>query len=106
MKELENEVDSFVEAIKNTKTYKNFNKTLTALKKDPELKRKVDEYRKERYDIQNSDYYDEQAADNFTEKYADFIEQPVVGDFLDAENDLCRMLQAITDKVIDSVNFE
>ena len=108
MNEIEKEVDNFIEVIKMSKPFIEYHKQLDRLKADEALKRQVDEYRREIYDIQNSegDIVDDQRLESFTNKYAELVENPLVSDFLDAEVDICKMLQYITDRVVESVEFE
>lgn len=42
----------------------------------------------------------------FAERNAEFLEDIRVSAYLDAENNLCRMLQELTSSVIESLEFE
>lgn len=108
MKEVDQEIKHFIESIKKSKTFLEYDKQKELLKQDPELKAQVDAYRQENFRLQNApdDGHAEERMEAFADKYADFIEQPRVSAFLDAELNLCRMIQHITDAVMESLNFE
>ena len=44
--------------------------------------------------------------EEFADRYSEFLENRVVSSFLDAENNLCYMMQELTDKVFSSLDFE
>ena len=48
MKNIETELNSFIEIVKSTEVYADYKKTLEKLKENPELFAKVDDYRKRR----------------------------------------------------------
>lgn len=108
MSEIEDEIGQLIDAVKQSQTYKEYDRQKKLLKANPELKRRVDEYRMENFRLQNSND-DPRIADKmeaFADKYADFIESPQVSAFLDAEVNLCRMMQELTNRVVDSLDFE
>lgn len=108
MREMDDDIKHFIEAVKGTKTYQEYEKQKEILKADPELKAQVDAYRAENFKLQNApeDGHSAERMDAFADKYADFIEQPKVSAFLDAENNLCRMIQRVSREVVDSLDFE
>lgn len=108
MSEVDNDTKQFIEAVKKSRTYQEYEKQKELLKQDPELKEKVDSYRKENFKLQNSvdDGHLGERMEAFADRYADFIEMPKVSAFLDAELNLCRMLQDATNEIIGSLNFE
>lgn len=108
MNEIDDEVQSLIETVKQSKVYRQYDMQRTILKGEPELKKQVDEYRIRSYEIQNADDDEhlQERIEAFEAEYADFVEQPKVCEFLEAELDLCRMLQEVTARVVDSLNFE
>lgn len=107
MQEVNDEVSRLIDALKNSRTYLEFEKQKEILKADPELKAKVDAYRTENFKLQNSnDGNIEERLEAFAEKYADFIEEPKVSAFLDAEVNFCRMMQEVVDRVMNNLDFE
>ena len=108
MVEVEHELFTLVEAVKHSETYKNYDRARIVLKSDPELMEKVNAYREENYHLQTSpdDGMLEDRIEAFAEANMELSEEPRVRAFLDAELALCRMLQEITDRVIEGIDFE
>lgn len=108
MSEIEGEIGILINAVKQSKTYQEYDRQKKLLKANPELKARVDEYRMENFKLQNSndDPRIAEKMEAFADKYADFIELPQVSAFLDAEVNLCRMMQELTSRVVDSLEFE
>ena len=108
MSEIEHEIQILIEAVKASATYKEYDRQKELLKADEELKRQVDEYRKENFLLQNAsdDGHLEERMEQFSEKYADFVEMPKVSAFLDAEVNLCRMMQELSERIVASLDFE
>lgn len=108
MNEVDNEAQQLIEAVKKSRTYLEYEKQKELLKQNPELKAQVDNYRAENFELQNSpdDGHLGERMEAFADRYADFIESPQVGAFLDAELNLCKMLQHVTNEIIGSLNFE
>lgn len=108
MTEIEGEINSLIDAVKSSKTYHEYVKWRDILKQDEALKSKVDQYRNEVFMLQrqSSDPNIKYRMEEFSDRYADFLENKVVSSFLDAENNLCRMLQELTDRVVACLDFE
>ena len=108
MVEVEHELFTLVEAVKHSETYKNYDRARIVLKSDPELMERVCAYREENYRLQTSsdDGMLEERIEAFAEENQELTEEPRVRAFLDAELGLCRMLQEITERVIDGIDFE
>lgn len=107
MNEVADEVKMLIEAIKQSSAYKEYDKQRKLLNEDAELKDKVDAYRMEIFQLQNSDAGNsEERMEEFSDRYADFVEIPLVGAFLDAEVNFCKMMQEATNVVLDNLDFE
>lgn len=107
MSEIDAEVKQLIEAVKKSKTFEEYDKQKNILKADPDLKAQVDNYRREVFELQNSnDGNARERMEAFAEKYSDFVELPKVSAFLDAEVNLCKMMQELTHRVVDSLEFE
>lgn len=108
MKNIETELNSFIEIVKSTEVYVDYKKTLEKLKEDPELFAKVDDYRKQRQSMQGFSGGEElfEKADVFEKDYAQLKSNPDVEAFLDAELALCRMIQEICLKLTQALDFE
>ena len=99
---------SFVETIKSTEAYKRYAYEKEKLERLPELKRKIDDYRKRMYEFQNSENSDQlfDQVDRLEEEGASFRANPLVNDFLAAELAFCRMMQEIYTKITAEVDFD
>lgn len=108
MNEIDQEIEILIKAVKKSNTYKEYDKQKNLLKQDAELKKQVDAYRLENFRLQNSqdDGHLAERMDAFLDKYSDFVEIPLVADFLDAEYNLCSMLQELTSRVVSCLDFE
>ncbi len=105
MIDFEMETENFVEKIRQTGVCQEYFRQKEKVKQYPDLKRRIDEFRKRNYRIQtemDSDaLFDE--IDRFEKEYEEFRKNPIVSDFLAAELAFCRMYQEITEKI--SVDF-
>lgn len=107
MEEMSTELSNLVQAIKNSDVYIRYHKAKEELHKDPELERRVHEFRKKTFQIQNSgsvNLFDE--ADRLEQETVEFQKIPVVGEYLTAELALCRVVQRASWRLIDALDFE
>lgn len=105
---IRNQAEQFVRDIRETDAYKSYTMQLARLKKNPELYKQVNDYRKLNFEMQNAaqveDLFDK--MDYFEKEYKEFRENVIVDDFLKAELALCRMMQEINALIVDGLNFE
>ncbi len=105
MIDIERETEKFVGKIRQTKVCQEYFMQKEKVEQYPDLKQRIDEFRKTNYRIQSemdSDaLFDE--IDRFEREYEEFRKDPIVSDFLAAELAFCRMCQEITEKI--SVSF-
>ncbi len=108
MTETDNELFTLIEAVKESRTFKEYDRCRKVLKSDPELKARVDKYREENYRLQimEDDGTLQDKIEAFARENMELSEQPRVRAFLDAELALCRMLQEITDRVVRAIDFD
>ncbi|MCR4586122.1 MAG: YlbF family regulator [Lachnospiraceae bacterium] len=108
MTEVDNELFQLIEAVKHSKTYVEYDRARVTLKSEPELLERVNNYREENFKLQNSvddgTLYDR--IDKFETENKELSEEPRVRAFLNAELALCRMLQEISEGVVEGINFE
>ena len=100
---IRNQAEQFVRDIRETDVYKSYTMQLARLKKNPELYKQVNDYRKQNA-VQVDDLFDK--MDYFEKEYKEFRENVIVDDFLKAELALCRMMQEINALIVDGLNFE
>lgn len=102
------DVSAFIYAIRSTKEYKTYEYQKEKVKMFPEIKERLDEYRKGNYELQSLNQGDDllEKLENFQNCYEEFLENPLVTDFLQAELDFCRLMQTINVIVTEALDFE
>lgn len=103
---IDSATDEFIATILETEVYKNYAEELAKVKRQPELKAQIDDFRKRNYEMQMSADMDFNKLDRFEKEYEDFRSNPLATDFIAAEVDLCRMIQRINTRIAAGINFE
>ena len=106
MLELQEQLDEFIVDLKKTEVYREYEEQLRLLCDQPELKQRVDDFRRRNYEIQTRAYqenlFDE--VERFQRETEHLRDIPVVHDFLAAELALCRMIQKVTTTIVEAVS--
>lgn len=107
MTDLSNLVQYVANALKDTKEYREYEEAREELSKDNELFRRVNEMRQKNFLLQqeNSDNLME-LMDALTNEYEDVINLELTGRFLEAEADVCRMVQEFNNMLAHGLEFE
>ena len=94
--------------IKDSDVYKNYQYCKDKLRQKPEKFQQLMEFRKKNYLLQNSqgtvDLYEE--TDRMENEYREFRKNPMVSEYLAAENALCKIVQQINWTLIEGLEFE
>lgn len=98
--------ENFIDAVLSSETYHRYRMELEKVKQDPELKRQIDDFRRQNYEFQNSQDVDFAKLDRFEKEYENFRENPLVSDFLAAELDFCRLMQRLETHITAALDFE
>ncbi len=106
MNTVDESVNNLIETIKKSEVYLEYHNQLELLRKDPELKRQVDEFRKRNYEMQMNEDMDFGMLASFQSEFKSFIENPLVDNFLAAELDFCKMMQKINFSIVEAMDFE
>ncbi|MCM1160191.1 MAG: YlbF family regulator [Roseburia sp.] len=110
MTQYDQELETFIKAVKNTDAFIEYEKQKERIKAYPDLKARLDEFRERNYRLQTSENTNElfEEIDKFTIEYEAFREIPMVHDFLQKELAYCRMIQQINDRLLKAfaVDFE
>ena len=106
--DIKEETNLFAELLRKTDIYLEYTEARNAIKQDPELYRKVNEFRQRNFDLQHNTREEDlmDAADAFERENEEFRANPLVDRFLGAELALCRMLQEVSLQVIEEMDFE
>lgn len=101
-------VQDFITAIKSTEEYLLYKREKERVGRQPEIKQQIDEYRRRNFEMQTLTEDDElfDKMEQFEAEYADFMEIPIVNDFLDAELAFCRMMQEVNVGVTGALDFD
>lgn len=107
MEYIEAALQTYIAALKGSEVYQDYRHALDELKKDPELKRRVDDFRTRNYNFQQSDDIDLGEYDSFRTEMLGFRAQnPTADQFFDAELALCKMMQDTTYRITEALDFE
>jgi len=101
-------LEHLITQIKNSEEYTRYSKEKERVKQHPWLKSRLDEFRRINFELQNTIDEAEQfdKMQEFELEYEEFQRDPMVSAFLEAENDLCRMIQTVNYEIIDALDFE
>ncbi len=106
MLEIQKQLDEFIVELKRTKVYHDYQEQLRCLSADPQLKQRVDDFRRRNYEIQTQaqqqNMFDE--MERFQRESEHLRDIPIVHDFLSAELALCRMIQKVTTTIVEAVS--
>ena len=90
-------VDALIEEIRGGETYQKYIQCEKKLREYPELLKQIDEMRVAAYRIHNGegsgDIYVK--IEQYEEKFSKYRKNPLVNEFLEAELDVCKMMQNI-----------
>ena len=104
---LDEAIDNFIGFLKDSDIYKEYRSALEELNKDPELKRRVDDFRQRNYNFQQSEDINLNEYDQFRSEMVGFrASDQRVDAFLDAELALCRMIQDVSYRITEALDFE
>jgi cell fate (sporulation/competence/biofilm development) regulator YmcA (YheA/YmcA/DUF963 family) len=86
---------ALTEAMKEDSDYIRYLQLEEELKRDQELKKKVDEFRLRNFYLQESDVDLYDAVDDMDREFRELRKIPIVNAYLDAELSVCRMIQRV-----------
>ncbi len=99
--------ENFAEQLKDTTEYREYCYYRDLLKENPELKQKVDQFRRENFMLQNAGA---EAGNNdpqaLADKYQEMLGQEVAFDFMNAECAFYRMIQNVCNHVMEKIDFD
>lgn len=108
MNQIQEALEHLMETIRASEEYIRYQKIKERVHKLPELEQEINQFRRENYFLQNSqgtvDLYEE--TDRMEQEYKEFRKNPIVAEYLEAENALCRVVQQINWTLIEGLDFE
>lgn len=107
MHNIDKYTDLLIEELKNSESFKKYEYCKDEIEKDPELKKKLNEFRMKNYKLQNSpeqiDLYD--ISDKITDEYTQMRDNPIVDGFLESELALCKTIQHINNRLVEVMDL-
>ena len=108
----ENQVEEctreLLNAILESREYRDFLKIKEKVSENPELRKKINAFRRHNFEVQNSaevlDMYDE--IDKMYKEYEEFRKNILVDEFLKRELRVCRMIQQVSVELISAVDLD
>lgn len=101
-------LELLMETVKSSPEYIRYQSIKDKVHKLPELEQQINGFRHKNYLLQNShgslDLYEE--TDRLEQEYREFRKNPIVEEYLSAENALCRVVQQINWTLIEELDFE
>lgn len=97
-----------VDTIRHSEEFREYRRLQAEIDKLPDLKRQVDEFRRQNYEIQNSPDVSDMfiATEELNKRYADMRKQDIVNRYLNAEIVYCSYIRDIYMTIADAVQFE
>jgi cell fate (sporulation/competence/biofilm development) regulator YlbF (YheA/YmcA/DUF963 family) len=108
MSEIEDITNELKRAIVESDEYKEFRRLTEIIEKYPDIRRDVDDYRRENFFYQYSDDVGDvmSATEDLQKRYENVKKQPYVERYLRAEMCVCRMVQEICNELMKAVEFD
>ena len=108
MWDMEQAVNRFAGCVKESETYQKYMQERKKLELFPDLKQRIDEYRKNLYILQNSEDGDKlfDEVEKLEEEGASLRDDRLVSDFLAAELAFCRMMQDVYTLITAELEFD
>ena len=85
-------------ALRGSEAYKAFREVSRKVSEEPQLRQRLDEFRKK------NDLFDD--VQNLEREYEDMRKNPVIQEYLEAELQICRIIQRCADEILTSVDME
>ena len=97
-----------IKTIKESHEYREYKRLEAELNRQPDLKRAVDEFRRENFLYQNSVEVEDPLGATLAldERFAGTRSQDVVNRFLMAEMGVCRLVRGVCMSVVESLDFD
>lgn len=103
---MESALQQYIQEILDSREYREYAESRDKVKQYPELKKQIDEFRTKNYEIQRSRDAAFEKLEEFEREYKDFMDLPMVSEFLEAELAFCRMMQQNNSIIMDAIQFE
>lgn len=95
-------------ALRRSDAYQALREADKKIKEKPELRKRVDAFRRQNYLLQNTENYDDLFADMqiLENEYADIYKNSLIQEYLEAELQMCRTIRWCADEILTAVDLE
>ena len=106
MDQIQKALGDLIAAIETCEEYKRYLAAKKEIEKYPFLKKKANAFLELKYDLQGSgtDIFEE--TDRIRQEHAEVNSNPVVWEYLTAENVICRILRQVNWQLLESLEFD
>ena len=99
-------MEALIQALLESEEYQNYFRYEEELNKDSELRRRVDEFRGKNFRLQRQEGIDLfEAVDHLESEYVELRSNALVNAYLEAELDVCRMLQQVQEQFRNGIDL-
>lgn len=108
MNEISRCTEELIEAVRNSREYKRYQRVREEVVKRPAIAEQLYEFRRKNYLIQNSqeniDLFTE--TDKLEKEYKAFCTDPIVEEYLEAENAFCKIIRQVNWDLIENLDID
>ena len=108
MKQVEMYTKQLVQAIQESQEYQEFCEVREQLRRQPELRDRMNEMRRMNFELQSTAPSEElyRELNSIWKEFREFRKNPLADEFLKAELAMCRMLQQINNEITSAVDLD
>ncbi len=103
---MEHALNAYIQEILVSPEYTKYAQIRDKVKLYPDLKAQIDEFRKRNFEVQRSEGSAFEKMEEFERQYGEFMDIPMVSEFLEAELAFCRMMQRNNLTIMEAIRFE
>ena len=103
---MEHALNAYIQEILASPEYTRYAQIRDKVKLYPDLKAQIDEFRTRNFEVQRSKEAAFEKMEEFERQYGEFMDIPMVSEFLEAELAFCRMMQKNNLVIMDAIRFE
>ncbi len=105
MSQVQEKIRELIAAIKECEEYGRYQNAKQAIEKYPVLKQSADDFCRHKFELQESgaDLFDE--IDRLQQEYMEIGSNPVIWEYLTAENACCRILRQVNWQLLEQLDF-
>lgn len=100
-------LDALVDAVLSSEEYRQYRALQEQISLEPEKEKAINNFRRRNYLLQknkdNIDLFDE--IDKLEQEFREFLQEPLVEEYLSAELSVCRLVQRINRKLMEQIKF-